>query len=97
MMFEKQQVSGTDNPSAESTGTIENKPAQVEPKTTQLHHQATRHSPDDIDTVLKVVKGGSENFKDARKAPEIETSEDLWANVTGSCTVQPANPVILID
>ncbi|KAL8101957.1 hypothetical protein AgCh_033743 [Apium graveolens] len=87
MMFEKQQVSGTDNPSAQSTVAIENNPAQVELKTTQLHHQVTRDSPDDVDTVLK----------DAQKAPEIETSEDLGANVAGSCTVQPANPVILID
>lgn len=97
MMFEKQQVSGTDNPSAESTVTNENNPAQVELKTTQLHYQVTRHSPDDIDTVLEVIEGGSDKFKDARKAPEIEDSEGLWANVTGSCTVQPENPVILID
>ncbi|KAK1353305.1 HTH myb-type domain-containing protein [Heracleum sosnowskyi] len=97
MMFEKKQVSGTDNPSAESTVTIENNPAQVELKTTQLHYQATRHSPDDIDTVLEVIEGGSEKFKDARTAPEIEASEGLCANVTGSCTAQPENPVILID
>lgn len=87
MMFEKQQVSGSDKPSAQSTVAIENNPTQVEPKTTQLHQQVTRHSPDDVDTV----------FRDAQKVPDIETSEDLGANVSGSGTVQPAIPVILID
>lgn len=97
MMFEKQQVSGTDNLTSQSTVAIENNPVQVELKTKQLHHQVTRHSQDDVATVLNVRKGGSEKFKDAREAPEIETSEELGANVTGSCTVQPANPVIHID
>lgn len=97
MMFEKQQVSGTDNQTAKSIVAIENDPAQVKPKTTQLHHQVKRHSPDDVEAVLKIIKVGSEKFKVARKAPEIEISEDLGANVTGGRTVQPAKPVILID
>ncbi|XP_063945666.1 uncharacterized protein LOC108215938 [Daucus carota subsp. sativus] len=97
MMFEKQQESGTDNPSAQSTVGIGNNHAQDGPKTTHMQHQVIRLSPDDVDEELEVIEGGSEKFKDARTEPETETSKDPWADVTGGCDVQPENHVILID
>ena len=96
MMFEKQQESGIDNPSAQSTVGIGNN-AQGGPKTTHMQHQVIRLSQDDVDEELEVIEGGSEKVKDARKEPETETSEDPLANINGGCDVQPENPVILID